>query len=134
MPKINQQIVRTVEAALAAAHPDRYPFEDQDILIARIIWTRYLCPTAWTQINREWNWTGGWLHHVGRDRRNQKELKRLYDSGVRTVDGYTIYGGKSEPYLERWDKDFVFEVWQDMKSIPALGGILVEPKNPHTGE
>jgi hypothetical protein len=64
------------------------------------------------------------MHLVGRDRHNRKELKRLYDAGVREYQRCKIYDGNGEPYIERWTKDEVWEVFQDIEALPNLKEIL----------
>lgn len=125
--RVKQKYIDILGQALWDAYPKDYPPDpNRDILLGRILWARYLSPQAKFRAGKEWNWHFGWLHLVGRDRRNQKELKRLYDAGVREYQGYKIYGGNSEPYLERWTKECVNDVWQHIDSLPedVLGKLL----------
>ena len=116
-------MIERLEAALAADHPDR-PYHP--VLLGRILWARYLSPQAKFRVGKEWDWNFGWMHMVGRDRHNGKELKRLYDAGVREYQGCKIYDGNGEPYIERWTKDDVWEVFQDIEALPNLKEILEE--------
>jgi hypothetical protein len=121
--KVDPKTVQRLGEMLQAAHPERYPMKDQDVLLDRILWARYLGPQAKFRIGKEWNWHGGWMHMVGRDRRGAKKMKRLYDAGERYYNGFKIYGGKSEPYIERWNKKIVWGVWQDIEELVDGGSL-----------
>ena len=47
----------------------------------------------------------------------KKEMKRLYDAGEREYQGHRIYGGRSEPYIERWSRREVYEIFQDIEEL-----------------
>lgn len=125
--KVKAHIIYRVAKALAVAHPDFYPQPDQHILLDRILWARYLSPAAKFRIGREDDWWGGrWMHASTRDRRNEAELKRLWDAGVREYQGRPIKGCRSGPYVQRWEREYVMEMFLDIEALPNLEELLEE--------
>lgn len=129
MPKADPQLVRTVMTALVAAHPEDYPFPDMEVMIERILWSRYFCINAWARVGKEWDFHFGWMHNIGRDRRNQKEMKLLLDAGKTHYQGFKIQA-KGEPYIERWTKEEVWDVFLHVQET----GLVVDPVCPWNTE
>ena len=126
--KTPKETVKKVADALLLAHPDLYPQPDWLILLDRILWARYLSPVAKFRVGREDDWFAGrWIHACTRDRRNVNELKRLWALGMREHEGKRIMGTASEPYTQRFDRQFVEEVFLDIESLPNLESLLSIP-------
>lgn len=112
--KVKKEWIDRLSAALQAKFPDQYPFPEQELLLGRIIYSYYFCWHRYGHRIDGWG-LGEWVHQIGRDRRNQKEMLRLYNAGIREYNGHPIYGGKcGEPYIKRFDTEFVMEVIQDI--------------------
>ena len=125
--KVKAHIIDRVANALAVAHPDLYPADGLNILLDRVLWARYLSPAAKFRIGREDDWWGGrWIHACTRDRRNEAELARLWDSGIKEYDGKPIKGSRTGPYVQRWEREYVMEVFLDIEALPNLEQLLGE--------
>ena len=125
MRKVPQEAIDKLGAALVAAYPDRYPMPEQHILLRRILWARYFGPQARFRAGREDQWFAGeWTHSIGRDRRGQKEMMRLVAAGIHEYQGKRIYAKTSEPYIERWSRMEVYEVWLDIDLLPNLEEVI----------
>lgn len=53
---------------------------------------------------------------------------RLLDAGVREYRGLSIKGSRSGPYVQRWDRAYVLEVFQDIEALPNLEELLGEER------
>lgn len=141
MRTVKKEWVQRLGDALKAKFPADYPFQDQDILLGRILWARYLAPVAKHRTVVDSFTVGEWIHCIGRDRRNQRELKRLWESGETHFQGHRIFGGNSEPYLERWGRSFVMQTlidieqafaFEDWREVRKLCGIEESETGPAT--
>jgi hypothetical protein len=44
---------------------------------------------------------------------------------LQTIDGCKpIYAKTSEPYIERWNRTYVYEVWLDIDALPNIEEVI----------
>jgi hypothetical protein len=44
--------------------------------------------------------------------------------GIHEYEGKPIYAKKSEPYIQRWNRTYVYEDWMDIDALPSLEEVI----------
>ncbi|MGC2528232.1 MAG: hypothetical protein WA639_10825 [Candidatus Acidiferrum sp.] len=126
-------LIIEIKIALCSTYPERYGVgepEDFDLLLERMLWAAFLSPQAWARVGKEYDWNSGWIHAVGRDRRNTKAIKAAVAAGETHFQGKRIFNRNSalhdsgEPYVMRWTDEEVTEVWLDIQGLANLESIV----------
>lgn len=99
-------------------NPDRVPLEDEDVLLARIIYVLLLSPRTVDYIQRlGMQRDHRFIHAIGRDRRNVKDLKAALAQGKTHYQGKRIAGSANDPHVMRWSRKQVMAVLREVVDL-----------------
>jgi hypothetical protein len=111
--------------ALATKFHDEgvYPFPEQDVLFERLLWAITFSPHAQQYQKLHVRGSEAFsrnekdIYHLGRDRRDAQAMRDALARGETHYQGLKILGSKDEPYVMRFDKERVFETFDDVVQL-----------------